>query len=184
MVGSGQPSLLTTIVHYDPIYAYFDASERAVLDFRERQRRGETITPAGQHGPAYLGLLTDEGFPHEGKVDHVSNHIDPATGTIEVRAVFPNPGHEIVPGLFVRVRLPLTRERALVVSDAAIGHDLGGAFVLVVDANDTVQYRRVRLGDLDVDMRVIQDGLQTGERVIVNGLQRARPGAKVKPVQS
>jgi RND family efflux transporter MFP subunit len=184
LVGSGQATLLTTIVHDDPIYAYFDASERALLEFRELQRKGQTITETGKHGAAFMGLLTEDGFPHAGNVDYVSNRIDPSTGTIEVRAVFPNPGHDIVPGLFVRVRLPRTRERALLVPDVAVGHDLGGTFLLVVGDGDTVQYRRVRLGELDGDVRVVQEGLRPGERVIVNGLQRARPGSKVSPKPS
>jgi len=184
LVGAGQATLLATIVHDDPIYAYFDASERALLEFRELQRKGQTITETGKHGAAYMGLLTEGGYPHEGNVDYVSNRIDPATGTIEVRAVFPNAGHEIVPGLFVRVRLPRTREQARLVPDVAIGHDLGGTYVLVVGPDDTVQYRRVRTGELDGEMRVVQEGVQAGDRVIVNGLQRARPGSKVKPAAS
>jgi RND family efflux transporter MFP subunit len=183
-VGNGQATALATIVHDDPIYAYFTVSERMLLEYRELQRQKRTVAPQGEHNVAFLGLATEKGFPHAGKVDYAGNKIDPNTGTIEVRAVFPNPDHVILPGLFARVRIPFTRERALLIPDVAVLSDQGGSYVLVVDASSTVVYRRVHLGPLtEGDLRVARDGLGTEDRVIVNGLQRARPGTVVSPAR-
>ena len=182
LVGSGQATSLASIVHDDPIYAYFTASERLVLEYRELQRQNRTLVPQGQHNVAFLGLATEAGFPHPGKVDYVGNKVDADTGTLEVRALFPNPDHVIVPGLFARVRLPYTRERSILVPDVAVLADQGGSYLLVVDDHDTVQYRRVQVGPLsEGDLRVIQDGVTAADWVVVSGLQRARPGAVVKP---
>jgi RND family efflux transporter MFP subunit len=182
LVGSGQATLLASIVHDDPIYAYFSASERLLLEYRELQRQNRTLVPQGQHNVAFLGLATETGFPHPGKVDYVGNKVDPDTGTLDVRALFPNPDHVILPGLFARVRLPFTREQAILVPDIAVLADQGGSYLLLVDDHDTVQYRRVQAGPLsEGDLRVIQNGVTTQEWVVVGGLQRARPGGVVKP---
>jgi RND family efflux transporter MFP subunit len=142
------------------------------------------VAAEGERNKAYLALDTDDGFPWSGEVDYTSNRVDPSTGTMELRGVFPNPNNIIVPGLFVRVRLPFTRGRAIVVPDEAIAADQGGRYVLVVDAHDVVQQRRVKVGALDSGMRVIQEGVQLDDQVVVNGLQRARQGVKVKAVQA
>ena len=185
LVGSGQPTLLASIVRPDPIYTYFTASERELLQYRELQRQKRTVVPAGEHNVAYLGLATESGFPHTGQIDYSGNRIDPDMGTIEVRAVFPNPDHSILPGLFARVRVPLTRERALLVPDAALSTDQGGAYLLAVDDKDTVQYHRVRIGTaVDGGLRAITDGIDRDDWIVVNGLQRARPGAVVKPTRT
>jgi RND family efflux transporter MFP subunit len=181
LVGSGDATALATIVTQDPIYAYFEVSERDLLEYRDLERRGLTAVPEGTRNPAYLGLLTDDGFPHQGTLDYSSNRVDPSTGTFELRAVFPNPNRQIVPGLFVRVRLPRTRAHALLVPDAALGADLGGQFLLTVGDGDVVQFKRVRTGTLVGQLRIIEDGIEANERVIVNGLQRARAGEAVKP---
>ena len=181
LVGAGQATVLASIVCQDPIYAYFDASERDLLRYRALRRRGETVAAEGERNKAYLGLVTEEGFPHVGEVDYVSNRVDPNTGTIEIRAVFPNPDGLLLPGLFGRVRLPFTRGRSILVPDVAVGADQGGRYVLVVDSNDVVQQRRVRLGAVVDGMRVIEEGVGINDWVVVNGLQRARPGATVKP---
>jgi RND family efflux transporter MFP subunit len=183
LVGAGTPTSLASIVRHDPIYAYFEVSERALLEYRERLRRGETATPQGEHAPAYMSLATETGFPHVGRVDYSGNRIDPSTGTIEVRAVFPNPDHALLPGLFVRVRLPFTRGRSKLVPDEAVAMDQGGRYVLIVDEHDVVQHRRVTVGQTVGGWRIVQDGITGEERVVVNGLQRARPGAKVKPIE-
>jgi RND family efflux transporter MFP subunit len=183
LVGSGDATLLASIVSTDPIYAYFDASERELLRYREMQRRGETAAPEGERNKAYLGLATEDGFPHVGEVDYSDNRVDPTTGTIEIRAVFPNAERVLLPGLFARVRLPLSREKSLLVPDVAIGTDQGGRYVLVVDDKDAVQYRQVKLGSQVGEMRVVTDGVKPGEWVIVNGMQHARPGSTVKPVR-
>ena len=184
LVGSGEATLLASIVRHDPIYAYFDASERELLVYRDLNRRGETAAAAGERNRAYMGLVNEEGFPHEGMVDYSSNRVDPSTGTIEIRAVFPNPDRVIVPGLFVRVRLPFTRGRAVLVPDDAVALDQGGRYVLVVGDKDVVEYRRVEVGQLVDGMRIVQKGVATGDWIVVNGLQRARPGSTVKPTRA
>lgn len=182
--GNGQATLLATIVRHDPIYAYFTASERELLQYLEMQRQNRTVAPAGQRNAAYLGLVTDTGFPRQGVVDYAANKIDPQTGTIEIRAVFPNPDRWVIPGLFVRVRLPFTRENALLVPSEAVSADQGGTYLLVVDAKDTVQYRRARLGStIEGGLQVVQEGIGPEDWVVVNGLQRARPGSVVKPMR-
>lgn len=184
LVGAGEATLLASIVRQDPIYAYFDVSERQVLVYRALRRRGETVAAEGERNKAYMALDTDDGFPWVGEVDFVSNRVNPSTGTLELRAIFPNPDRVIVPGLFVRVRLPFTRGRGLLVPDEAVSGDQGGRYVLVVDAQQVAQHRRVKIGALVDGMRVVQEGLTPEEWVVVNGLQRARPGSKVKPKQA
>lgn len=181
LVGSGTPTLLTTIVRQDQIYAYFEASERDLLRYRALSRLGRTVTAEGERSRAFLGLATENGYPHAGEIDFASNQVNPETGTIEARAVFPNPDRVLVPGLFARVRVPFTRAQAILVPDVAVGTDQGGRFLLTVDASDVVQQRRVRLGVLVDTLRVIDEGVTTEDLVVVNGLQRARPNAKVKP---
>jgi RND family efflux transporter MFP subunit len=184
LVGAGEATLLASIVRQDPIYAYFDVSERQVLVYRALRRRGETVAAEGERNKAYMALDTDDGFPWVGEVDYVSNRANPSTGTMELRAIFPNPDRIIVPGLFVRVRLPFTRGRGLLVPDEAVSVDQGGRYVLIVDAQQVAQHRRVKIGALVDGMRVVQEGLTPEEWVVVNGLQRARPGSKVKPRQA
>jgi RND family efflux transporter MFP subunit len=185
LVGSGQATLLASIVNDDPVYVYFTASERQLLQFRELQRQKRTVAPEGQQSVAFLGLATETGFPHAGRVDYAGNKVDPDTGTIEVRALFPNPNHVILAGLFARVRLPYTREKALLVPDVAVQADQGGSYLLLVDAQNTVQYRRVHVGPVtDGDLRVVQDGVTSEDWVVVDGLQRARPSSVVKPLRT
>jgi RND family efflux transporter MFP subunit len=182
LVGAGEPTLLASIVRQDPIYAYFDVSERDVLVYRALRRQGQTVAAEGERNKAYMGLVTDDGFPWEGEIDFVSNRVDPSTGTLELRAIFPNPDQIVVPGLFVRIRLPFTRGRSIVVPDEVVSVDQGGRYVLVVDDTDTVQHRRVQVGALVDGRRVVAEGLRPEDRVVVNGLQRARPGIKVKAI--
>jgi RND family efflux transporter MFP subunit len=184
LVGAGEATVLATLVQQDPIYAYFQASERAVLEYRAARRRGETVAGEGERNKAYMAVVTEQGYPHEGEVDFVSNRVDPSTGTLEIRAIFPNPDGTIVPGLFVRVRLPFQRGPALLVPDEAVQRDQGGRYVLVIDERNVAQRRRVELGSLaDDGLRVALSGLTPTDRVVVNGIQRARPGSTVKPVE-
>lgn len=184
LVGAGQPTLLASIIRYDPIYAYFDVSERDLL------RYPELLGRSPDHGggdrwerpDAYLGLVTENGFPHHGTIDYTSNRIDPSTGTIEVRAVFANPDHVLLPGLFARIRIPAERGRRVLVPDEAIGLDQGGRFVLVVGEHDIIEQRRISSGPEADGLRIIEEGLSPADRVVVNGLQRARPGTAVKPI--
>jgi RND family efflux transporter MFP subunit len=185
LVGSDQATLLCTIVRDDPIYAYFDMSERELLQFEQLRRENKTAAQQGQGDVAYLALATDHGFPHVGQVDYTSNRVDPNTGTIELRALFPNPDHTVLPGLFVRVRLPVTRERAVVVPEAAVSSDQGGQYLLVVDDKNQVEQRRVTMGPVvEGEMQVVRNGVTPADRVVIEGLQRARPGSEVKPIDA
>jgi RND family efflux transporter MFP subunit len=179
LVGSGGATLLATIVRYDPIYAYFQMSESELLQYRQGQGEG-----AGDD-EAQLGLANDTEFPYAGRVDYIGNRVDPDTGTIELRAIFPNLERKILPGLFARVRVPMSHRRAVLVPDAAIASDQGGQYVLVVDEKNLAQYRRVQVGPtVEGGLRVVDDGVGPSDTIVVNGLQRARPGVEVKPVQA
>jgi RND family efflux transporter MFP subunit len=175
-------TLLTTLVSDDPIHAYFDADEQSYLDYvRGRAGRGE----AGEDNPAVrVGLINEEGYPHEGALDFIDNRVDPVSGTIRGRAVLDNADGFFTPGLFVRLQLvsPESRQVALV-DDRAIGTDLDRKFVLVLDEQNVAQYRQVETGPLVDEMRVILSGLHEGDVVIVNGLQRVRPGMPVAPAR-
>ena len=184
LVGSGENTLLTTVAQMDPIYVYFDVSERLILEMLNDQ--GRTVeqrnTSPEEQVPAFLGLANENGWPHEGRLDYVDNTVDANTGTIQVRGVFPNSKNVLFPGLFARIRVPtLLQEDALLVSERAIGTDLGGKYLLIVGEGDMVELRHVELGRLEDGMRVIGSGLEAGERYIINGLQRARPGLPVSP---
>ncbi len=176
---------LTTIVSVDPIHVYFDIDEPTLLTLQKQVRDGQLAGPQKEEIPLLMGLANDSGYSYQGKLDYVENRVDPNTGTMRVRGVFPNPKPDrgpraLAPGLFARVRLPLGKpHKALLVSERAIGRDQGQAFVFVVSAENEVVYRRVKLGTLHDGLRVILDGLQASERIVVNGLQRVRPGAKV-----
>jgi membrane fusion protein, multidrug efflux system len=180
--GPGEATLMTTIVSQQPMYAYFDADEQIFLRYVEQTRDSK----GGVHGtghPIRMALANEEGFPHEGKLDFLDNRVDPATGTIQGRAVFDNRDGALTPGLFVRLRLAGSGTyRAVLIQDRAVGTDLDKKFVLVVNRGQTIEYRRVRLGPLVEGLRVVQDGLAPGDRVVVNGLQRVRPGLKVDTV--
>lgn len=186
LVGAGEPTLLASIVRQDPMYAYFEVSERDALDYRQRVRSGE-IASASDGSPRFeaeMALVNEAGFPHRGTIDYMSNKLNPSTGTFEVRAVFPNAGGVLLPGLFVRVRVPLTRGTQLLLPDEAIGTDEAGHFVLTVDAKNVVERRHVETGALAEGMRIMLEGVSPQDVVIVNGVQRARPGVVVTPVRA
>jgi multidrug efflux system membrane fusion protein len=168
-------SLLTTIVSDDPVYASFDADEQTFL----RYSRNVANRTAGED-PVYMGLTDEKDFPHRGRLNFVDNQVDRKTGTIRTRAVFANPDGIYTPGLFVRIRLVGRDTRdAVLIDDRAVGTDLGKKFVFVLKGDSTVEYRGVELG-ADVDgLRVVDSGLGVGEVIVVNGLQRVRPGALV-----
>jgi len=173
---------LTTIVSMDPIYAYFDQDERTLLRVRRLVRAGVLKTLQEASVSVLLGLVDEEGFPHEGRIDFADNRVDAMTGTLRLRGVFANPQRMLSPGMFVRIRLPIgTPHAAVLVSEQALGTDQGQNFVYVVNRKNEVVHRRVNVGPLDSGMRVIEKGLAKDERVIVTGLQRVRPGVKVTP---
>jgi multidrug efflux system membrane fusion protein len=176
--GQGEATLLTTVVSVDPIYASFDADEQTFLRYGDRVRtHGKG---AGQRDlPIQMALADEQTFPHEGTLQFLDNQLDPATGTIRGRAVFHNTEHRLTPGLFVRLRLPGTLSYpGVLVQDRAIGTDLDRRFVLVVRGDHTIESRTVTPGPLIDGLRVVRQGLTAGELVVVNGLQRVRPGAQ------
>jgi len=183
LVGAVEKTLLTTVVNDDLAYAYFNVSEADLLVLARKyppEERGKDERPAA---PAALALADESGFPHQGQVDYVDNKVDPNTGTIQARAVFENKSGILMPGLFARVRVPLDTRKAYLVPDVAVGIDQGGRYVLVVGADNVVDKRPVTVGHVVDRMRVIEKGLGPNDQVIVNGMQRARPGGKVTPVK-
>lgn len=181
--GAGAPStLLTTVVSLDPIYAYFEGDEQTYLKYDELNRRGERVSSRVRRNPIYLGLSNEEGYPHKGYVDFVDNALNPQTGTITARAVFDNKERRFTPGLFARLKLVGSGTyTAILVNDKAIGTDQSKKFVLVVGADNKAMYREVKLGPVIDGLRVVKQGLQGGETIIVNGLQRVHPGDTVSP---
>jgi len=176
---AGSAARLTTIMSVDPIYVYADVDENSLLQFNAvKKTRGAD----GARVPVELGLANDEGFPLRGEIESFDNHLDANTGTILLRALFPNPDGRIVPGLFARIRVPMSEKHAAVlVDEAAIGTDQAQKFVLTIGAKNTVEYRKVTLGPEINGQRIVRTGLQPGEKIVVNGLQRARPGLPVTP---
>jgi len=175
--GQGDATLLTTVVSLDPIYASFDADEQAFLRYGDKVRRQ---TDGKGSLPIDMALADEAAFPHQGTLDFLDNQLDPSTGTIRGRAVFRNPDHRLTPGLFVRLRLPGTAAyRGVLVEDRAVGTDLDRRFVLVVGGDRKVESRTVTLGPLVDGLRVVRKGLEPGELVVINGLQRVQPGAQV-----
>jgi RND family efflux transporter MFP subunit len=182
--------LLTTLVKVDPIQVYFDVNERSIQELRKQaigRRAGgpEPKTMRELNIAFQFGLASEEGFPHSGVLDFIDNRVDPATGTITVRGEVKNPQRLFKPGFFARVRVSATDAyRAVLVSERAIGTQQGQKYVLVVDDKNTVAFRPVTLGALQADgIRVVRSGLRADEKVIINGIQRARPGSTVKPEQ-
>jgi RND family efflux transporter MFP subunit len=175
-------TLLTTIVSIDPIYAYFDVDEPTVLKVRQLIREGKLPSAREGNVKVHLALDIDKGYPYEGKVDFIENRIDSSTGTLKIRAVFPNPDQALSPGLHARIEMPLGKPyKALAISERAIGAAQGRKYVYVVNAENKVVERPVTLGVQQEHMRVVVDGLNLTDRVIVNGLQRVRPGVTVDP---
>jgi RND family efflux transporter MFP subunit len=175
-------TLLTTIVSVDPMYAYFDVDEYTALRVRRLIREGKSDSPRDGGYPVFLGLANEEGFPHQGTINFVDNQVNPKTGTIRLRGVFPNKDQVLVPGLFGRVRTPIGRpHKALLVSDRALDTDQGQKVLYVVNDKNEVASRPVGVGALHDGLREITDGLKPGERVVVTGLQQIRPGISVEP---
>jgi len=192
LVGEGEPTLLTTVTRYDPVYAYFNLNERDLLKVMamNRKKLQEKGLDAAENPEikadiqVFLEVANEEGYPHEGKLDFAESSVDKDTGTLQLRGVFPNPGQApvLIPGLFVRLRMPIdTRENALLVTERAIGSDQSGRYLLVVNSENMVEKKPIRMGQLADGLRVIDEGLRPDDQVVVNGLQRARPGAKVDP---
>lgn len=182
-------TLLTTVVSFDPMYAYFDMEEKTVLRIRSMINSGAIKVPADRTDiPVYMGLEGEDGYPHQGMLDFVNNTVNPSTGTFSVRGIFPNPlprgGRRLLtPGMFVRIHLPIgSPQPALLVIDRALGSDQGLKFVYVMDADNTVQEQRVSTGPLQDDgLRVIASGLKSDSWVVVGSLQQVRPKTRIDP---
>ena len=168
LVGVASPTQLATIVSLDPIFVNFNVNERDVLRIREEARRQGLTAADLLRVPVEVGLQTESGFPHAGKLDYVAPTINQSTGTLAVRGVIPNPDHVLLSGAFVRVRVPTEKqENALLVPDTALGSDQGGRYVLVVNGENVVEQRKVQAGPIDNGLRVIDDGLKPDDRIVV-----------------
>jgi RND family efflux transporter MFP subunit len=179
--GTQNATLLTTIVQLDPIYCEIEADERSVLKYREMHKSGERVSAMFARIPAEMELINETGWPHHGEVDFVDNQINPATGTIRARAVFPNADRLMAPGFFAKVRVPGSGEYdGLLIRDSAVGDDQGSSFIWVLDVEDKAVYRPITLGPLLGGLRVVRSGLKADERVVVLGLMSVRNGVKVK----
>ncbi|WP_206028631.1 efflux RND transporter periplasmic adaptor subunit [Thalassoroseus pseudoceratinae] len=180
--GTGQATLLTTIVSLDPIHCYFDANEQAFLKYvrltDERRRQSSRQVK----NPVYLQLADEKGYPHVGHTDFVDNRIDKNTGTIRARAIFPNDSADLTPGLFARLRVPGRAPfEAVLIPDRAIGTDQSDRFVNVLQKDNTVKRHPIEIGSYIHGLRVVSDGLEGDERIVIDGLQLLRPGVPVDP---
>lgn len=169
--------VLTSVVTNNPIYASFDGDEQSFLRVSSLARNGKPVT-------VRIGLANETGFPHEGKLEFVDNRVDPATGSVRMRAVLKNPDNALAPGLFARVQLASGNgnggaSTTAMITDRAVGTDQDRKFVYVINGEGKVEYRAVKLGPVIDGLRVVRDGLKPGEKIVVNGLQRVRPGAPV-----
>lgn len=178
----GAATVLTTIVSVDPIHVYADVDENSLLKLNALAAAKKSGGDANGIVPVELQLSDEDGFPHRGHIESFDNRLDPHTGSILLRAVIPNPEARIVPGLFARIRIPGSAAYpAVLVDENAIGTDQAHKFVLTLTETNTVAYRPVKLGPSVGGKRVIRSGLDAGERVVVAGLQRVRPGMPVTP---
>jgi RND family efflux transporter MFP subunit len=182
LVGVASPTQLATIVQHDPIFVNFTVNEQQVLRIRaEAARKGLTSSDLRQT-PVEVGLQTESGFPHRGNLDYAAPTINQSTGTLAVRGLLPNADRILLPGYFVRVRVPLDEQQgALLVPSVALGSDQAGRYVLVVNKYNVVEQRKVETGQVEGELRVIDSGLKPDDRIVIAGLLRAIPGQKVDP---
>jgi RND family efflux transporter MFP subunit len=184
LIAAGQTgaTVLTNIVSVDPIYVYFDVDERTVLQVRQMIREGKAKSARDVELPVSLGLANEEGFPHKGIVDFVDNQVNPKTGTLRLRGVFPNKDEALSPGYFGRVRVPIGfPHKALLISERAIDTDQGQKIVYVVSKDNKIVTRPIRIGARHNGLRVVEEGLRSGDRILVTGLQKVQPGVTVEP---
>ncbi len=180
--GAASSTLLTTVVSIDPIYVAFEGDEQVYLKYAALGQGTELRGSNGTRNAVRVALANETDFPHEGELVFLDNQLNPATGTIRARALLDNKERRFTPGLFARVRLIGSESHpAIVIDDRAVGTDQSQKFVFVVGENNVVDYRAVKLGRLFDGMRIVQEGLTPGERIVVNGLQRVRPGVTIAP---
>jgi len=185
LVGAGgDKTLLATLVNYDPIYTYFNVDERSLMLYKRHNRGAEPHATSEEKTPVFLALEGDEGYPYEGYAEYMDNKVDLATGTIQIRATFENKDLFILPGQFARIRIPYHEEKdAVLVPDAALAADQRGRYLLTVNSENVVEYKPVETGTLVDGLRVIRKGITAEDRVVVKGIQRARPGSPVTPIE-
>ncbi len=187
LVGYGSPTKLASIIQIDPIYVWFSLSEQQALRVQDHlQKAGTALTTLRENPgiiPVEVGLQTEQGFPHPGKLDYIAPQVDPNLGTLSVRAILGNPDSLLLPGLFTRIRQPLGKPvPTILVPDSAVSNNQLGFYVLTVDADNVVSQNIVTLGQLQNDgLRAIESGLKAEDRIIISGIQRAVPGSKVSP---
>src|ERR1700675_2283376 len=178
--GTNGGTLLSSVVSMDPIYLYFDADGQSYLRSTQTARAGESTQAAGS--PVQVGLANEEGFPHSGAVDFIDNQLNPQTGTIRARAVLQNNNGQFTPGLFARVQLLASGEYpAILIEDRAVNTDQSQKYVLLLGADNKIEYRKVTLGRVIDGLRVVREGLKSGDVIVVNGAQRVHPGVTVTP---
>jgi multidrug efflux system membrane fusion protein len=178
--GNNGGTLLSSVVSMDPIYLYFDSDEQAYLRYIQMARNGQRSSDAPN--PVQVGLANEEGFPHSGRVDFIDNQLNPQTGTIRARAVLDNKDGQFTPGLFARVQLLGSGEyNAILIDDRAVNTDQSQKYVFLLGADNKIEYRKVTLGRVIDGLRVVREGLKTGDTIVVNGAQRVHPGVTVTP---
>ncbi len=181
LVTAGQ-TLLTTVVSVDRIYVEFDGDEQVYLKYAAAARKGELTNSRDTTNPVWVGLADEAGTPHEGRMVFIDNALNPQTGTIRARALLDNKDRRFTPGLFARVKLVGSAQYdALLINDSAIGTDQNVRYVFAVNHDNKIEYRAVELGAVADGLRVVRGGLEAGESIVVNGLQRVRPGITIAP---
>jgi RND family efflux transporter MFP subunit len=180
--GGGAPTVLATMVQVDPIYVTYNISERDVQRLREVMAKRGMNRDDLMQVPVEVGLQSETGYPHMGHFNYAAPMLNASTGTLAARAIFDNKDRALLPGYFVRVRIPIDDQAdALLVPDAALGSDQGGRYLLIVNKDNVVEHRNVKIGQLINGLRVIDDGLKGDDSVVVAGVLRAIPGQKVDP---
>jgi multidrug efflux system membrane fusion protein len=180
--GSNGGTLLSSVVSMDPIYLYFDADEQSYLRYTQTAHSGVGPGSNDAQNHVQIGLANEEGFPHAGAVDFVDNQLNPQTGTIRARAVLQNKNGQFTPGLFARVQLLVSGEySAILIEDRAVNTDQSQKYVLLLGANNQIEYRKVKLGRVIEGLRIVREGLKPGDVIVVNGAQRVHPGVTVAP---
>jgi RND family efflux transporter MFP subunit len=180
--GNNGGTLLSSVVSMDPIYLYFDGDEQAYLRYTQMARAGERTSSRDTPNPVHVGLANEEGFPHTGMMDFVDNQLNPQTGTIRARAVLANKEGQFTPGLFARVQLVGSDDYdAILIDDRAVNTDQSQKYVLLLGADNKVEYRKIKLGRIIDGLRIVREGLKAGDVIVVNGAQRVHPGLTVTP---